>query len=117
MDVGSWVAILVGSGGLVTGIVALVTMGAQRRKISAEGSKAFAEATQIVVNTGTSLLTSAEQKAERLETKLTKAEARIDELESSLAEANRTVNSLNDRLRLAQRLLTEQGIPFPPVQE
>lgn len=109
------VALIAGFGGLGAGAVALFTMGAQRRKISAEGSKAFAEASEIVLKSGTNLLTSAEHKVERLEAKLTKAEDRIDELEVSLSLANRTVQALNARLDMAQGLLTAHNVPFPPL--
>ncbi len=107
------IALIAGFGGLGAGLAALFTMGAQRRKISADGSKAMAEATQIVVDSATKLLTPAEARADRLEAKLTKAEGRIDELEASLAEANRTVIALTDHLKVAQGLMTENGIAFP----
>lgn len=113
-NLGLVIALITGLGGLGAGALALFTMGAQRRKISAEGSKALAEASEIVLKSGTNLLTAAEAKAERLEAKLTKAEDRIDELEVSLRQANRTVQALNDRVKLAHELLTANNVPFPP---
>lgn len=117
MNAGLLIALITGFGGLAAGAVALFTMGAQRQKISAEGTKAFAEAAQVVLNYGTTLLTSAEAKVERLEAKLSKAEDRIVELEASLTKANRTVQALNDRLELSKRLMTDAGVPFPHFNE
>lgn len=114
MNPGIIIAIVAGFAGLATGIVALFTLGAQRRKISAEGSKAFAEAAQVVVDSATKLLTPAEERAERLEKKLKRAEDRIGELETSLSVANRTVQAMTARLEKAQALLTVHNIPFPP---
>lgn len=138
MDVGVVIALIAGFGGLGAGAVALFTMGAQRRKISAEGSKAMAEAMQIITTSATNLLGPAEKKAEQLEKQLVQtkarmesaeaevaelrttvatANARADHLASQLSEAERRADSLNDRLKLAQQLLTELNIPFPPLQD
>jgi TolA-binding protein len=117
VNAGLIIALIAGFGGLGAGAVALFTMGAQRRKISAEGSKAMAEANEVFLKSGMTLMTAAEAKAERLEKKLSQAEDRITELEASLSKANRTVLALTDRLQLAQRTMTEAGLPFPPAPE
>jgi chromosome segregation ATPase len=130
VNVGELLAIVTGAGGLLGTIAALIYIRPQLRKLTAEGSKTRADEAAVLTTTSLSLLRPVEEKAAKLEAQLERAEAKIAELGLSLYTANaradglasklsgaeRTIQSLTDRLQLAQRLLTEHGVPFPPVE-
>lgn len=138
MNPGLIVAIATVLGGLVAGVTTLLTLRVQIRKLTAESDDKKADAAAKLTASALSILEPAEKKAAQLGALLQAAEARIAELGLSLTVANkrmveansradglaekltdaeRKVNALTDRLELAQRLLTEHGIPYPPLDD
>jgi uncharacterized coiled-coil protein SlyX len=70
-----------------------------------------------------SIIEPAEKLAAKLEKQLEAAEHRIAEMGLSLGAAQQEIRSLTqriealtDRLKIAQQLLTEHGVPFPPLE-
>lgn len=138
MTIGELVAIATGAAGLLGTIVGLIYIRPQLRKLTADGNKTKADAAKVLSDTALSLLAPSEALAHKLERQLSAAEAKIGELGLNLIDANsrmaeaqsradglaekltdaeRQVKALTDRLTLAQRLLTEHGVPFPPIPD
>lgn len=131
VSVGEVLGIVSGAVGLLGTTGALIYIRPQLRKLKAEGSKTSAEAGAVVTASALSLLGPVEEKAAKLAAQLERAESKIAELGLSLYTANtraegladklsgadRTIQSLTDRLQLLQLLLTQHGVPFPPIHE
>jgi hypothetical protein len=117
VNIGIWLASLLGGGGLIASVISLLTIGSQVRK-------AKADTVAVLSETALALLEPSKREAKDLLQKLEKVNERADTLEEKLRDAQsqvltltRRVDGLTDRLRLAQRLLDERGVPFPPMPD
>lgn len=106
MSLPLWVQIAVAFSaavGGIGGIVALAKVLPESRKLDAEAAKSGADAASILSSAAVALLEPAQAEVARLTAKVKVLEDRVD--------------ALTSRLRLANRLLTEAGIPFPPIED
>lgn len=116
MNIGVVTALVAAAVSVIGGLVTLLTLKAQRQKLTAEGAKTKADAVKVLSETAISLLAPMEARAAALERQLQMANTEIEQLRVKLADADRRAAGLNDRLMLAQRLLDQHGVPFPPVE-
>lgn len=96
------------------GGVALFTARATARKLRTEAAKTGADSAAVISDTALSLLEPMKVEIARLMGQVNCQADEITRLTGRVRELNHKVDSLTDRLDLAQRLLTDAGIPFPP---
>lgn len=101
--VGQWLIAGTGAAGAVSGLAMAWQARATKRRIDAETRKLSTDQAAVVNAMALSLLEPMQR--------------RIEELTGEVETLERKTKALTDRLELAQRLLTEHGVPFPPVPE
>lgn len=96
------------------GGVALFTVRATIKKLKREASKADVDSAAVVSETALTLLEPMRIEIDRLKSQVTIQSDEITRLTGRVRDLSRQVDSMTDRLDLAQRLLSDAGIPFPP---
>lgn len=121
MNVGVITALVAAGVSVLGGLMTLLTLGAQRRKLTAEGAKTKADYVKVLSETAISLLAPMEAQAAVLKSQLKAANSEIADLRSSLDAANRSLDetnlkviTLNERLTMLDRWSREVGVPLPP---
>lgn len=145
MDAGQLVAVATAVGSLLVGLVSLLTVRSQQRKLRAEvdrmsaaGSKDEAVAVKVLGETAVLLLAPATKQIADLQNRLETADHNANELDAQLRVTTNRANELDAQLRLAnarittlesrvavlttrlesaQELLTQHGVPVPPLLE
>jgi len=106
--VAEWVLIVGSIIGIGSGAVAIFQARSAKRQLDAQAKKITAESDKLSTDRAATINEMALKMLDPMQ-------RRIESLTAEVARLETEVHRLTDRLKLAQHLLTEHDIPFPPL--